>query len=106
MPKKTGQKINDIMETLFSGGLKELLGQPLTIDASHCCDDMFRAVLPEGHQIIIRPSGTELKIKMYVFAKGATREQALTNLDSILKELEDFAGSICGFHKNGEKTYE
>lgn len=43
---------------------------------------------------------------MYVFAKGATREQALTNLDSILKELEDFAVSICGFHKNGEKTYE
>lgn len=104
--EKDRQKINDIMETLFSGGLKELLGQPLTIDASHCCDDMFRAVLPEGHQIIIRPSGTELKIKMYVFAKGATREQALTNLDSILKELEDFAVSICGFHKNGEKTYE
>lgn len=61
--EKDRQKINDIMETLFSGGLKELLGQPLTIDASHCCDDMFRAVLPEGHQIIIRPSGTELKIK-------------------------------------------
>ena len=32
------------MESLFSGNLTHLMGQPLTVDASHCCDDMFRAL--------------------------------------------------------------
>ena len=104
--EKDREKINDIMETLFAGNLKELLGSPLTIDASHCCDDMFRALLPGGHQIIIRPSGTELKVKMYVFAKGATRDEAILNLERILEELRAFADGVCGLHKNGEKTYE
>lgn len=92
--EKDRAKINEIMESLFRGNLTTLLGKPLTVDASHCCDDMFRALLPQGHQIIIRPSGTELKVKIYAFAKGDTREEALTNLDGLLNELEAFARSI------------
>ena len=89
--EKDREKINSIMESLFAGNLKELLGQPVTVDASHCCDDMFRALLPQGHQIIIRPSGTELKVKIYAFAKGRSREEALANLEALLGELREFA---------------
>lgn len=89
--EKDREKITSIMESLFAGNLKELLGQPVTVDASHCCDDMFRAILPQGHQIIIRPSGTELKVKIYAFAKGRSREEALRNLEALLGELREFA---------------
>lgn len=82
------------MESLFSGNLTHLMGQPLTVDASHCCDDMFRALLPQGHQIIIRPSGTELKLKIYAFAKGSSRQQALENLDVLLEQVRSFAESV------------
>lgn len=89
--EKDREKIVNIMESIFAGNLSELLGQPLTVDASHCCDDMFRAVLPGGHQVIIRPSGTELKLKIYAFAKGKTRDEALCNLEAMLDELQKFA---------------
>ena len=55
---------------------------------------MFRALLPGGHQIIIRPSGTELKLKIYAFAKGATRAQAADNVDRLLSEVKDALGDI------------
>ena len=92
--EKDRAKINRIMESLFEGNLTHLMGQPLTVDASHCCDDMFRALLPQGHQIIIRPSGTELKLKIYAFAKGSSRQNALANLDVLLDEVKAFAESI------------
>ena len=92
--EKDRAKMNQIMEYLFAGNLTELLGKPLTIDASHCCDDMFRALLPGGHQIIIRPSGTELKLKIYGFAKGASRAEALSNLDRLLGEVKQILTGI------------
>ncbi len=106
--EKDREKIVNIMESIFAGNLRELLGQPLTVDASHCCDDMFRAVLPEGHQVIIRPSGTELKLKIYAFAKGKTRDEAICNLEAMLEELQQFADREAKqtFTKNGEITYE
>lgn len=92
--EKEREKINRIMEFLFDGNMTRLLGLPLTVDATHCCDDMFRALLPGGHQIIIRPSGTELKLKIYAFAKGATRAQAADNVDRLLSEVKDALGDI------------
>ena len=38
-----------------------------------------------GNKVIVRPSGTEPKIKLYVFAKDASREAA----DALLNALEE-----------------
>lgn len=89
--EKDRKKIETLMDDLFHGKLSELMGEHLTVDASHCCEDMFRAFLPGGHQVIVRPSGTELKVKMYGFARGDSKQEALDNLDRLLKELYDFA---------------
>lgn len=46
--------------------------------------DVLSFGLSEGVKVLVRPSGTEPKIKAYLFAKGATRADA----DALLDELE------------------
>ena len=47
--------------------------------------DVLRLWLADGSRVIVRPSGTEPKIKLYVFAKDAGREAA----DALLNALEE-----------------
>lgn len=49
-------------------------------------------VLGDGVQIMIRPSGTEPKIKAYVFSKAAMRDQA----EQLLGELAEAARALLG----------
>ena len=46
--------------------------------------------LEDDNQIIFRPSGTEPKVKAYLFAKGATREEA----EAVRAKLQEAAESI------------
>ena len=46
--------------------------------------------LEGNNKLIVRPSGTEPKVKAYLFAKGATRADA----EKLLAELEEAASSI------------
>ena len=48
--------------------------------------------LEGGNKVVFRPSGTEPKVKAYLFAKRATREDA----ESLLGELEAAANEILG----------
>lgn len=62
---------------------------PLTLPKS----DVLTFNLPDSASVIIRPSGTEPKIKAYFTTTGATREEAQKVLSTI---AEDFT-SILGF---------
>ena len=47
--------------------------------------------LADGRKIIIRPSGTEPKLKAYLFSRGADREEA----ENALAELEPLVNGLC-----------
>jgi phosphoglucomutase len=61
---------NDGVAMPVVGGLQKDGAQ--TLPAANVLE--FR--LAEGNKVIIRPSGTEPKIKAYLFSKGATREES------------------------------
>ena len=62
--------------------------EPQTLPAS----DVLEFRLASGSRVLIRPSGTEPKIKAYVFGKGATREEA----DAVTASLSDAMMGIIG----------
>lgn len=82
--------LDTLMEDLFAKRLKTLVGQKINHDLNHKDINMYRAVLPEGHQVIIRPSGTEMKVKIYVYAKGETGQAAEENVEAIMGEVKAF----------------
>ena len=61
--------MNGIMEGLFDGRLTDLMGQKPVYDPSVRELNMYKVRLEGGHQVIIRPSGTEMKIKIYELLK-------------------------------------
>ena len=55
-------------------------------------EDILRYYLDDGSRVIIRPSGTEPKLKIYLDTQGDTRrgaETSLTDLESALRSLVD-----------------
>ena len=49
--------------------------------------DVLSFRLPGEEKFIVRPSGTEPKLKAYLFARGAAREEAERELDKLEKEV-------------------
>ncbi|MEG1743031.1 MAG: phospho-sugar mutase, partial [Clostridia bacterium] len=49
--------------------------------------DMIFYELSDGTNIIIRPSGTEPKIKVYIQASGKDKQEVLLKLDKYLANL-------------------
>lgn len=52
--------------------------------------DVLEFTLANDTKLLVRPSGTEPKIKIYLFAKGATPEDSFAKLDA----LEEFANGF------------
>ncbi len=50
--------------------------------------------LKDGRKFIIRPSGTEPKIKIYFFVKGDSENDSVNKLDALVKEIKDFINQI------------
>jgi len=88
--EKDRYKMDNLMRDLFAGRLTTLAEQELKADLSHQGLNMYKATMEQGHQVIVRPSGTELKIKTYTFAKGATRREARENLARLTEDLMNF----------------
>ena len=51
--------------------------------------------LAGGNKVMIRPSGTEPKIKGYIFSKGKTAEQADFLLSSLTAAVREMLGDVC-----------
>lgn len=54
------------------------------------CANVVEFQLKGGHKLIIRPSGTEPKVKAYAFVKGEDEQQAM----QLLHLLEDAAREL------------
>ena len=79
------KKASQIMQELFGGGLKTEKTQ-----REYCYREknMYCADLKGGHKFIIRPSGTEMKLKIYIFARDAQPENAKQKCAHIRKKVE------------------
>ncbi len=84
-------KMAELMAALRSDAPTSLAGRAVekVVDYQGGVDGLPSANVVEfdiagGNKVIVRPSGTEPKIKLYVFAKDASREAA----DALLDELE------------------
>ena len=56
--------------------------------------DVLKFYLEDGSWYAIRPSGTEPKIKIYLYTKGSTSEKADKNLANMEKVILDMLNSI------------
>lgn len=54
------------------------------------CANVIELRLEDSHKVIIRPSGTEPKIKAYVFTVGKTAEAALAVGDTLSEDITSF----------------
>lgn len=88
--EKDRETMSQIMKDLFDNKLTSLMGQNLEVDEEYGKLKMFKANLSGGHQVIIRPSGTELKIKIYVSAKGNSAAEADDAAEKMVQELKTF----------------
>ena len=57
-------------------------------------ENILRYYLEDGSRVIIRPSGTEPKIKIYLDTVGATNEQAQESLEELDSSLRALVASL------------
>lgn len=76
--EKDRVKMLDLLEAVCDGLLREKLKKhSLISDKCYHEQNMYMADFAGGHRVIIRPSGTELKLKIYIFARGETFGEAI-----------------------------
>ncbi len=85
--EKDKAKMTAKVKELFDGKLKRCLKGQVAVMKEFCYrqQNMYCADLEGGHRIIVRPSGTELKLKIYIFAKGESRSQAIDTAAELCK---------------------
>lgn len=88
-------RVAHIMKAAFTGKFKKYIEQVcegFSVKKELCYrqQNMYNVQLDEGHSIIIRPSGTESKLKIYVFARGNSRAEAQENAQALRKLTMNF----------------
>ena len=94
--KKTGKKLSELAEvfktlpqTMINAKVKN------SNKYDYLKDDMIKAEIKaleeefkENGRVLIRPSGTEPKVKVYYFSSGKTSNEALKNIENYKKEFK------------------
>lgn len=90
-------KMASIMQSLRDEPLREIAGRPVLESIDYApgynglpSADVIEFRLPDSNKVIFRPSGTEPKIKAYLFGRGATEEAA----DAVVADLETAAREV------------
>lgn len=56
--------------------------------------NVIQYILEDGTYITVRPSGTEPKIKYYIYTKGNSKQKADKKLDLVLNEFKEYMESL------------
>jgi len=94
--EKDREVIARLMEALHGGQLQEILDCPVKADSTYAKENIYQGRIEKedsagrhcSHRFVVRPSGTELKLKSYVFAEGTCQGDAEDAADSLLKALQ------------------
>ncbi|MBQ7596064.1 MAG: phospho-sugar mutase, partial [Clostridia bacterium] len=90
-PKEiAGMKVTKISDYLASEAVDTETGKKTAITLPK--SNVLAYTLPDGNSAIIRPSGTEPKIKIYITAVGRTREDSQQLTDKISAAMKGFIG--------------
>ena len=85
------RKAEKIIAGLFAGKLKS---EKITKEFCYREKEMYCAELAGGHRLIVRPSGTEPKLKVYIFARGESASEADENAQEIKAWTERFLREV------------
>ena len=106
------EEIKKMMEELRKRDLKVLLDKEINIikdyklkkEKNYLNDseaelflpesDVIQYILEDETYITVRPSGTEPKIKYYIYTKGKSRKEADKKLENILNNLKEYMESL------------
>lgn len=96
------KKMNEIMEELRKNGPTDLNGEPVLKVVDYLTGEGVSCKLPKSNvlefqsahsKILVRPSGTEPKVKVYLSSNAATMEEAADMNNSILAAVtEEYLG--------------
>lgn len=99
--EKGQEEISRMMEGLRKGSSEYFLNEKVLIKYDYLNDELglpksnvIQYILEDGTYITIRPSGTEPKIKYYIYTKDISKENADKKLQDLLESLKEYMESL------------
>ena len=101
--EKGQEEISKMMSELRKQNFKVFLGEKVVTRYDYKYDELglpksnvIQYILEDGSYITIRPSGTEPKIKYYIYTKDISKEKADKKLQDLLEKLKEYMESLLG----------